>query len=354
MSEASAAHPAPAPWSFAVFAAVPLPPLCVGMGVSAALLAVYFGVEYATGQIGRVLAGTAEAHIPGHFRIAVTNALLIGYLPTAQIYLARWSRRNREELRPLLRAGPSRTTGALESPSLSSPASRLAGAAGALFMPLLFVVLFASDPSALLSWNYWVFDHVWANLMAIAMGWLMGRFFHAIVADSRQISRFAGELASIDLLDLTALQPFVRQGLWSALLAIVFISIGSAHTGNILIPVSAMAVSVGLMLAAAVAALVLPLRGVHRRIRQEKGARLTELRRAIRARERDLLEGGTGSARASAELPGLLALEARIGAVREWPLDGSNLLRFALYVALGMGSWLGAAAVERLLDRVLA
>ena len=96
MSEASAAHPAHAPWSFAVFAAVPLPPLCVGMGISAALLAVYFGVEYATGQIGRVLAGTAEAHIPGHFRIAVTNALLIGYLPTAQIYLARWTRRNRE------------------------------------------------------------------------------------------------------------------------------------------------------------------------------------------------------------------------------------------------------------------
>jgi len=58
--------------------------------------------------------------------------------------------------------------------------------------------------------------------------------------------------------------------------------------------------------------------------------------------------------RASAELPGLLALETRIAAVREWPLDASTLLRVGLYVTLGIGSWLGAAAVERLLDRVLA
>ena len=50
----------------------------------------------------------------------------------------------------------------------------------------------------------------------------------------------------------------------------------------------------------------------------------------------------------------MLALETRIAAVREWPLDASSLLRVGLYVMLGIGSWLGAAAVERLLDRVLA
>ena len=39
--------------------------------------------------------------------------------------------------------------------------------------------------------------------------------------------------------------------------------------------------------------------------------------------------------------------------MREWPFDASALLRFGLYTAVGVGSWLGAALVERLLDTVL-
>ncbi|MCH7708555.1 MAG: hypothetical protein IH884_08680, partial [Myxococcales bacterium] len=146
----------------------------------------------------------------------------------------------------------------------------------------------------------------------------------------------------------------VRQGLRSALLAIAFVSIGAAHIGNIIISLTAMSVALGLMLCAAVAALALPLRGLHRRIREEKRARLAQLRSVIGARERELLESGSHAVRASAELPGLLALETRIAAVREWPLDASTLLRVGLYVTLGIGSWLGAAAVERLLDHLLA
>ncbi len=46
-------------------------------------------------------------------------------------------------------------------------------------------------------------------------------------------------------------------------------------------------------------------------------------------------------------------LDARLESVREWPFDAPSLVRFALYVALGLGSWLGAAAVERLLDFIL-
>ena len=49
----------------------------------------------------------------------------------------------------------------------------------------------------------------------------------------------------------------------------------------------------------------------------------------------------------------LLALKQHVAATREWPFDLGTLGRFLLYAAIGVGSWLGAAAVERLLDLFL-
>jgi hypothetical protein len=54
-----------------------------------------------------------------------------------------------------------------------------------------------------------------------------------------------------------------------------------------------------------------------------------------------------------ARLPALLAYEARIEGVREWPFDTPTLARFGLLVLLATGSWLGGAVVERVLGVVL-
>jgi hypothetical protein len=101
------------------------------------------------------------------------------------------------------------------------------------------------------------------------------------------------------------------------------------------------------------AALLLPARDARNRVREAKAARLDALRAQIRAAEAGLDEGGAFAAQAAVRLPALLALEARVDAVREWPFDAPSLLRFGLYLALGLGSWLGAAAAERLLDRIV-
>lgn len=49
----------------------------------------------------------------------------------------------------------------------------------------------------------------------------------------------------------------------------------------------------------------------------------------------------------------LLAWESRITDASEWPFGRTTVLRLALYVALGLGSWLGAATVERALGWLL-
>ena len=42
-----------------------------------------------------------------------------------------------------------------------------------------------------------------------------------------------------------------------------------------------------------------------------------------------------------------------VESAREWPVDAANLLRFLVYLFLGLGSWLGGAVVERVLDDLM-
>ena len=65
------------------------------------------------------------------------------------------------------------------------------------------------------------------------------------------------------------------------------------------------------------------------------------------------IEGRGGATSQDASLANLLAYRSLIDGVSEWPFDLSTLLRTGMVVALGVGSWLGSALMERLLGVVL-
>ncbi len=71
------------------------------------------------------------------------------------------------------------------------------------------------------------------------------------------------------------------------------------------------------------------------------------------AREAVFSGAGTEASEQAAVLQGLLAYEARIESVREWPYDTPTLLRFAILAVITSSSWLGGALVERALSAVL-
>ena len=52
-------------------------------------------------------------------------------------------------------------------------------------------------------------------------------------------------------------------------------------------------------------------------------------------------------------LSDLIVYETRIESVSTWPVDSSGVLRFGLYVVGGLGAWVGAALMERLLSAAL-
>ncbi len=91
-----------------------------------------------------------------------------------------------------------------------------------------------------------------------------------------------------------------------------------------------------------------PMTGVHRRIHAAKAVELDRVRDEIARASREEAH----DPHAAARLPGLIAYEARIQAVREWPFDQSTLIRVATYVLIPAIPWFGQAIASEVLQRL--
>ena len=335
------------PWSLRLFEAAPLTPFWIGLAVVAGVLFASTGLYLALRAWDPFLAGALHDRLGVDVRVGIVNVLILGYGLSAQVWLEDATRRALEEIRALHPG--------LDASLATAPFTTIAGrVAGIIGIGLIAMAVFVV-PGTYRFWPdeaYWIYPHAWLVLSVFPLGWIMGRFCWAVIARSLEISQIALRVRDIDLLDPAAFAPFIRHGLRVALLWVALVSILALH---LLDPNAMLGVLSTLPLVAGTAAvgLVLPVRGAHASIRAAKRARLARLRDEIRAADAALVDRGADADRAAAHLPALLALEARIAAVHEWPFDASSLLRFGFYVVLGLGSWVGAAAVERLLDVAL-
>jgi len=109
-----------------------------------------------------------------------------------------------------------------------------------------------------------------------------------------------------------------------------------------------------MLLGLVTAALVTPTLGVHRNIAAAKRAELARVAEAIRTERADTLAPRRADATPEdARLGNLIQYQALVKSLREWPFDPSIVARSVLLIVLGMGSWLGGAVVERLLNLLL-
>ncbi len=346
-----AAHPT-LPWGARQVARTPLSPLWVGLGIAlgyALLLALYVAVLAASGEEALVRSRFLEH---GHWRTGVVNGVMVAFAPTFLVYALRGTREDLRELQPALGCSDAELDhlGA-ELTRLDVTRLRLVGA-GAVVVMLLFTWF---DPGLWSTRPRPALDDpllLWQLARQALVGWLWARAITADLQLVRAFGRLAERLERVDLLDQRALLPFTRRGVRSVLgwmAASVVFSLFWLH------PDAGQANLVGLLflLGVAGATLLLPLWGIHCRLRAEKLAQLERVRDAIRSDQSALLGRPAPSPEAAARLPALLAVEGRLMAVPEWPFDTSSVLRIALYLSLGIGSWVGAALVERTLGAVL-
>ncbi len=276
-------------------------------------------------------------------------SVMIGYLPSAAAYALRGARRDLLNLRPLLNHTPEQFDSECQRlEAVNRRPFTIVSLAGLVFgLALPFLPAYWADGRPTLTDPVMSLHLVRSTLT----GWLAFVSVYITLNVSGQFARLGALSTRIDLLDLGPLRPFTRVGLRNVLLLMVFASILSIQ----LIapwPRSIMVIAQFLLVAASLGALMLPVQGIHYRIRTRKEEELERIREMIRE-QRNRLESKTLGGPVDLQLANLIAYEQRIAAAPTWPFDLSTYFRLGLYVALGLGSWLGAALVERVLDGLL-
>ncbi|UCE86201.1 MAG: hypothetical protein JSU66_00175 [Deltaproteobacteria bacterium] len=352
MNRAAATRPSRDSWLDRFFDRIPVAPVWVGAGLSLALIGLFLALVTATGDLARFLEGQEAWWEARDGRLGVLLALLAGYVVAARRYARLGVRSYLAELRAGL-DWPRRDfeAAARDLEHLEPGRVRWAGLAGALMVPVLGLLV-DRDPLVYFQPGHWGGANSWVWLVGAVAAWNGGCLFYAVVTYGRRFSSLAGRIPAIDLFDLTPLAPFARQGLRSALPGLIllsFFALNSLDRGFFW--------AVGLMgtlsLAAVTAALLLPMGGVRRRIRAVKQDELARVDAAIRGDASGLAESAIARRSGAVSIADLLAYRSFVQSVREWPFDAPTRLRMLLYLGIPVGSWLGGAFVERLLDQIL-
>jgi hypothetical protein len=329
------------PWTSRVYAALPGHPFWTGIVFTIALLVVFFA--------GRIIADGASDSAPSDLRIAITQILMMAYSASAYAYLLIAARKTTQDLSPVARDLPHWQTILDRAGKHPWWVLLLAGAASYLLVGVSVTNATTPAPVNPWEWQAWNYDVFWHRLTTVFFVWWAGCFCYVVVVESARLSSMSGDIESMDLLDMRPYQPLVRQGLTNALLVIGMVSVLSL----LAVESRYVPVLVGFWIVFIVLAwigMMLPLRGIRKKMRVAKSQELDWCRQSLR-NSRDALKSGTGEKSSVADI---MAYRTMIETMRTWPFDSPTLVRFALYLMIPLGSWLGGAFVERGLDLVLS
>jgi len=312
-----------------------LPPVATGIACTTILGGLALWFSWLIGIVDDVAAGR-QADIA--VRAPVTLYMMLGYLPIAIYYMMRWTTEHFDEI--------VRQSDLDRDPVLfpRSLANRV-GAVGSVAMCLLFLDISDNPWSLLKVWQLPA-DFTFPLVGLIFLGWFNFRFMFLLVWAALTISRTAKDIRRIDLFDTSGVRPYAQQGVRTSLLAVISLSISANLWLDPNSPAIATGTTLVLLVAATVLALLLPTWGIHVRLKASKESELNQIRKAIALRR----DPDTRSVDDAQQLRADLALERRLMEISEWPFDAGSYGRVVLYIMIGLGSWVGAALVERLLE----
>jgi hypothetical protein len=312
-------------------------------------------VAFAAASIaGRILIGGQQpASLGGEFDwnyiwLDGLNGVIFAYIPAALVLLRRGIARDFTLLRPTLRCSDSELRELVDS-ATCVPLGRLAtcGAIGVLAFALMPVY----DPGFFEGERPPLSDPLLLFFVArgALTGWVVGLAAASEIGSAITYRNLGRDLVRVDLLDTRRLQPFARRGMRSALawilcnslLSLFWLGPGAGNVNGVIL------VSTIVLLGAL---LGFSISGVRDSIRCEKRRQLDALRERIRQQRRVVLGEAGSSPGEGAQLADLIAYHDLIERAPEWPFDAPMAARFALFALLGLGSWLGGALVERLLE----
>jgi hypothetical protein len=346
-------HAEPVPgrlWSDWFFERVPLPPALFGALLAAALLGLLALVASTTGALDRLAAQGLEWWQDRDGRVSVLVSLLAGTVPAALRYHELGTRRILEAL-AAADLWPGAAPAALRCATSGSPRTALwFGLSGFLLIPAVAYSV-DRDVDRYFTARHWDLGVTWTWVVGSFATFTGGILTYRVFVDARKFAQLARSLPGVDLLDRQALLPFARQGLRSAIPGVIFVTFLALNLGDSGF-VLALALIGPAVLAQNAVTLLIPMRGVHERLRAAKRDELARVRAAIRG-EPGALRGSPLGNRERLSLADLLAWRAFVDAAPEWPIDLPTLGRFAAYVGVPLLGWVGAALVQHVLESAL-
>jgi hypothetical protein len=311
------------------------------------LAGVYLASAALTGQLGGLVDPTDVFHLHAGTRTNLVIALVATFTVWAGLTTPPHTRAAVREL--VGEQPPSDAALALPDRWLA----RSAWPAVALGSGFGLMIVLVSNYRFFGGWDWsWDFRSYWNLLLMLALFGLMGELARSTLLATRTLSEIGHHHFRVRLLDPEGLRPFASCVLricrnWFIGSAIAMLMLFDVKDWLFVIAPIALTTGLGL------ACLILPALGIHGRLQQAKRAELTRVRAAIEKRRESLFEAEASMTSRAAELPALLAYEARIQQVSEWPFDPSTLLRFSLFVLIPLASWVAGAIVERVVDAAL-
>jgi hypothetical protein len=332
------------PWSLRLFDRVPLPPFWAGLALGLGVFALFLLYSAVLGDGPGRLAGIA---FEWAWLAEAIQDCLLGFAVAVSAASLRAARQEIGMLDPHVAGDADLAREVLRYPRAALVAI---GACGVLssFPTVLSVEMWVGGRQP--GWTHPTV--AWLFVRNAVTWWLILRGMALELVTGHRFSRLARRVAVADPLEREAFAPFTRRALRSVLLwmllaawlALTYVGPGWA-IGRL------MALGLTTVAVFASAAFLLPLLGPRARLREAKHAELARVRTALRrARDAALADEPAG---APGRLADLVAWEARVAAASEWPIEGSTMLRFGLYLALGLGSWVGAGLVQYALEQLL-
>jgi len=282
----------------------------------------------------------------------LVNAALIGFIPAALRFTRIGIERDLESLHPRMSGSDAELSALREEftgpGGWSTRAASLSGISIGIGLTYL-------DPSISHAAERSLSDplFLWALLRTSIFVWLVMHLINTDFRTTRLYFLLGRDHMIVDLLDDHSLAPLAQRGQRSVLTWALFSSLfslfwlgDSAAQANVILLVLALMV--------ATIAYFVPLQAVRKKILAAKQLELDRLRAEIRIESRSLNTESEEARDTSPRLANLVSYYQLIDAASEWPIDATNIVRLALYLVLGVGSWLGAAFVERLVDGILS
>ncbi len=281
----------------------------------------------------------------------LTMAVLLAFVVSGTLWVRRGTLRDIRRLGETAGVTPTEVESILQRNAVAPPAVRIAAFVGALALGIAIIPLTTGLGLDLV--GGWNLHHVWAVANNVAIFFLMFEGGWLSLEGWRTIDDSMKRHLTVDLLDRQALASIGRIGARGAVLWLGGGTIAST-LGWGMREVTPLLVILTALLAFATLSLLLPAQLARARLREAKRAELLRVRAEIAAaRDHVFAASGAGAAEYATVLQGLLAYEARVESVREWPYDTPTLVRLGLLALLAAGSWIGGALVERALSAVL-